>query len=217
MRHVRIRQNLMVAIALAAILVPALAGAQTAVITSKLAPPVGAYDLGLIFNTSDILFDLDSYQAGFGVKRATPNLGLRGAFDFVWNGAAQSFAVKAGIALEKHLVTGAISPYWGGFVNAGYSHQTGVISAVPVSLGAMAGVEVFLFDFLSIFAEYCLAADLSLIIDHTSSTTTFDYVIDTRMGNDSRIGIVFYLQRMEAKKPATTTQPQQPAQSQQKK
>ena len=61
-------------------------------------------------------------------------------------------------------------------------------------------MEVFLFDFLSVFAEYSLAADFTLTTNLQTAQTTFDYLVDTRMGNDSKLGIVLYFMRAGVKK-----------------
>ncbi len=63
------------------------------------------------------------------------------------------------------------------------------------SVGAVAGVEFFPLKFLSLFVEYTLAADFTLTTDLSSSTTTFDYLVDMRMGNESTIGIIVYFMR----------------------
>ena len=78
--------------------------------------------------------------------------------------------------------------------------QENVVSTTRFSLGAIAGVEYFPFEFLSVFAEYAVAADFTITKDLQSSQTTFDYLIDTRMGNDSKLGIVIYLMRAMKKK-----------------
>ncbi len=160
----------------------------------------GKFDFGLIFNTSDILLGLESYQGGVGMKFVWGNIALRGTFDLLYNGSGDSFAINGGVTLEYHLIRGPISPYVGGLVSGGYTTVKDVSTSIPVSMGAIAGVEVFLFDFLSFFAEYCLAADLTWGTDLATDKDTFDYLIDTRMGNNSKLGIVIYLQKSGPKK-----------------
>ena len=104
--------------------------------------------------------------------------------------------INAGATGEYHLVPGTVSPYVGGYAVLGYMRQNDSIAAVPFSLGVVAGVEVFIFDFLSIFAEYTLAFDFIVTNDLQTSQTTFDYLVDTRIGNSSKIGIVVYLMRI---------------------
>jgi hypothetical protein len=187
-------------IALSLLMIPVLAEAQGAAAERKLAPAQGSFDFGLIFNTDNILLGMESYQAGIGAKASSGNLAFRGAFDFILNGAAQSFSLTTGIALEYHLNSEFISPYIGAFADAGYMKQGDLIAAFPFSLGLLAGVEVFVFDFLSVFVEYGFAADCVLTTDLATTQSTFDYTIDTGMGNDKKIGIVVYLQRGGSKK-----------------
>jgi hypothetical protein len=160
----------------------------------------GKFDCGIIFNTSDILLSLESYQGGIGMKFGWGNIALRGTFDVLYNGSADAFNINGGIGLEYHLFKGPVSPYVGAIVSAGYMWQKDVSTEIPVTIGAIAGAEVFIFDFLSFFAEYCLAADLTWKTDEATGDDTFDYLIDTRMGNNSKLGIVIYLQRAGSKK-----------------
>jgi hypothetical protein len=197
MYHWMNRKVLVAVGALCLFLVPALLQAQAPAADRVLKPAAGRYDLGLVFNTGNILLGPESYLGGFGGKAGFGDLAVRGTFDFVLNGASQSFAVNLGAALEKHFLEGPISPYFGGAVEAGYMRQAATTGVFPLSIGALVGVEVFVFDFLSVFVEYTLAADLTLTTDLATSTTTFDYLIDARMGNDAKLGIVVYLQRAE--------------------
>jgi len=167
---------------------------------NKSSPTKTPRDVGLIFNTANILLELEGYQAGFGVKFGRDKLYLRPLLDLVVNGSSDSFALSAGATFEYHLFTGQVSPYIGGCVQAGYMRQGDLTSAIPFSIGAIAGAEVFIFDFLSIFAEYSLAADFTVTTDLQTSQSTFDYLIDTRMGNGSKIGIVIYFLRASTKK-----------------
>ena len=163
-------------------------------------PAAGEPSIGIVFSASNILLDVESYEGGLGAKFAKGDLSLRGTFDFLLSGASDTFSVNAGATGEYHLSPGRISPYVGAFAQLGYMRQGGLMSAVPVSLGAVAGVEVFIFDFLSIFAEYCLACDLTLTTDLQTSQTTFDYVVDTRMGNSSKLGITVYVTSIRPRK-----------------
>ena len=176
------------------------ADAQASDRTPKLSPIPGPTDVGIIFSTSNILLDLESYQGGLGAKIGWGNLGLRGAFDIVFNSGSSSFSVNAGATGEYHLAPRPISPYVGGYAQIGYSRQGSLLSTVPFSVGAVAGVEVTIFDFLSVFAEYCFALDFTVTTDLQTSQTTFDYLIDTRMGNSAKLGIVVYVMRAGARK-----------------
>jgi hypothetical protein len=160
----------------------------------------GSYDVGLIFNTSSILLDLESYQAGIGLKVGRDKLSFRGLFDLVLNGASDSFSLNGGAALQYYTLPGPVSPYVGGSAGGGYMRQGNAMSMVVLSIGALAGVEVFLFDFLSVFAEYAITADFTISTDLASSLTTFDYLVNTGMGNNSKLGIVIYFMRAMKKK-----------------
>ncbi len=107
--------------------------------------------------------------------------------------------VGLGVTAEYHLIPGPISPYIGASLGAGYLTQTNVTSVVSFSVGALAGVEVFIADFLSVFAEYTIAANLSSTTDLATSQNTFDYLINTGMGNNAKLGIVIYFMRSDAK------------------
>jgi len=178
---------------------PPFAGADGTSLIPNLSPTKGSTDLGIIFNTNDLVFGLQSYQAGLGAKIGWGSLSLRGLMDFTINGSSQSYAIDGGATLEYHLIPGPISPYIGAFVGGGYMTQTNVTSAVSFSVGALAGVEVFIFDFLSVFAEYAIEADFTNTTDLQTSQSTFDYLINTRMGNTAQLGVVIYFQRSGAK------------------
>jgi hypothetical protein len=191
-----------VAVALA-ILAATAAGAETSKAPGpapRQSPAPAEPSLGIVFSATNILLDVESYEGGIGAKFAKGDLCLRGAFDFLLSGASNTFSVNVGATGEYHLSPGRISPYVGAFAELGYMRQGGLMSAVPFSLGAVAGVEVFVFDFLSVFAEYCLACDLTLTTDLQTSQTTFDYVVDTRMGNSSKLGITVYLTGLSLRK-----------------
>jgi hypothetical protein len=70
---------------------------------------------------------------------------------------------------------------------------------VNFSLGAIAGVEIYVLDFLSVFAEYTLVAVLSNATDLQTSQNTFNYLINTGVGNSAEIGIVIYFVRSQGK------------------
>lgn len=180
-------------------IVPPSVGAEGGSLIPSLSPAKGPCDLGVIFNTSDLLLDLESYQAGLGAKIGWGDLCLRGLFDFTVNGSSQSFALNVGAAFEYHLIPGPISPYVGASAGGGYMTQSNITSAATFSLGALAGVEVFIMDFLSVFAEYALEADFTNTTDLQSSQKTFDYLINTKMGNNAKLGIVIYFMRSGVK------------------
>ena len=187
-------------IAMASIVFIFMAGIGARADTQPLSTAQGSNDLGLVFSAANLLLGLEGYQAGLGGKIGWGKLSLRVAFDFVLNGSSNSYSINAGATGEYHLAPGPVSPYIGAFAQFGYMYQGNLSSAVPFSLGAVAGVEVFIFDFLSVFAEYTLAFDFTVTNDFQTSQTTFDYLVDTRMGNGSKLGIVLYFMRIGEKK-----------------
>jgi len=152
----------------------------------------GNRTIGIIFNAGDALGGIESYQMGVGIKYGGSNdLRYRGLTDIAYSGSTDSFQAIFGLALEKHFLPEPISPYYGAFANVGWE-KSGDISNIPLSIGAMIGAEVFAFDFLSFFAEYCVAADMRFGLGESKS---FDYLIGTRMGNDAKIGVVVYFEK----------------------
>ena len=171
-----------------------------AVIATKPAAAIGTSDIGIIFNTSNILFGLDSYQAGIGAKWGWGSLALRTGLDLGLNGTTQTYYATVGLALENHFMTGAISPYYGAFAEVGYNTQPEVITMIPFAVGGIVGVEIYILDFLSVFAEYAISADFAYTMNLGTALNTFDYSVDAKMGNDSMIGVIVYFQREKEKK-----------------
>ena len=134
-----------------------------------------------------------------GVKIGWGSVCLRGLFDITVNGSAKAVGVDAGVTVEYYLLPGPVSPYIGASVGGGYMTQSNVSTVETFSAGALAGVEIYIFDFLSVFAEYSIQADLTNTTDIPSSTSTFDYLINTGMGNNAKLGVVIYFMRSGTK------------------
>jgi hypothetical protein len=171
---------------------------------ASLSPSTGKYDVGIIFNTSDILLSLDTYQAGIGVKIGMGKTAYRGMVNAAYSastaeGSTSSFSVVAGLAIEYHFLPSPISPYIGAAVSAGYMKIADTATSLPLSAGAILGVEVFPFDFLSLFAEYAVAFDVNIVTDTATATTTTSFLLNTGMGNNAKIGLVLYFTRMKHK------------------
>jgi hypothetical protein len=177
------------------ILASGAAWAQSAAPPSKPSPASPPTDIGLIFTSSTILLELDDYEGGLGVKVGTGATAWRGSFDLLASSASSSASLTAGVAYEHHLSRGLMSPYLGAYARAGFSAQSGVLWTLPLSVGPLLGVEVSPIDAVSFFAEYCLALDLTITADANTGQTTFSYLIDTRVGNQAKLGIVVYLKR----------------------
>jgi hypothetical protein len=175
---------------------------------SGIGPKPGSVDLGIIFNTSDILLDIQGFQGGVGVKASLKDWMLRGMVDLLLSTEFDPFSLSLGAVLEKHLWPGPVSVYWGPAVETGFTSlllfktdednwsRTGT---VPLSLGCVFGIEFFIFDALSVFVEYQAAFELGInwtrvsTAGSVSSTTELTYNLDVGMGNNAMFGIVFYL------------------------
>ena len=169
-----------------------------------------SYDMALIFNTTDILLDVGSYQGGIGFKIGRDKLYFRMLFDFFLSNASNAFSISLGNSLEYHFLPGRVSPYFGGYLNLGFTYLKSEISpdtwtkltSIPFSLGGIFGVEVFIFDFLSIFAEYSLGFNFDILLTEQSflgaktKTSELNYIFNTGIGNESKIGITIYFIRI---------------------
>lgn len=163
--------------------------------------------VGFVFNTDSILFDVESYQAGLGAKIRVGPGAWRPFADVFFSTVSSTFSLGLGAAYERHLKPGRVSPYVGGLLNVDFLHKMTATDAdnwtrnidLAFTGGALAGVEFFILQNLSIFAEYNLAANLQLGIDTTSAagtvTTTTDlaFTLDSKIGNAGKLGVVVYL------------------------
>ena len=168
------------------------------------------YIPGLLFNTSNILLDLSGYQSGVGVKLKAEDYSLRGLVRLSYESADDVFESELGIAFERPYFEGRVSPYWGMELKGGYSLDKDEVtsddwesdSVITSSLSVVFGAELYVFDFLSLFAEYSLGGSLSRTT-HTSvasgdktETTNLNYYLGTGLGNSASIGVVIYLERL---------------------
>ena len=175
-------------------------------------PATGPRDLGIIFNTNDILLDIESYQGGLGAKIGLDKWTLRLMVDFRFNKGINPFYLSLGGVLEKQILPGPVSVYWGPSLDTGFSILTDkidddnwnqYITLELASLGGLFGIELFVFESLSIFVEYNLALTLGVNIDRVSvagsvsSLKEFTYTFNLGLGNNAMFGIVFYLTRRE--------------------
>ena len=176
-------------------------------------PPVaGERDIGILFSTNDILFDLEGYQQGVGVKISIDKWMFRGMVDILLNTGINPFSISLGGVLERHFLPGPLSVYLGPSLETGLTistdkadadNWTQAIALPLLTVGGVFGIEVFIFDFLSVFLEYQAALALGMNIDRistagsVSSTREFTYKFDVGLGNSGMFGIVFYLMRRE--------------------
>jgi hypothetical protein len=162
--------------------------------------------IGIIFNVPSILLDIEGYQTGIGVKIATGKIAFRALADLSYSNASESFKGKAGVAFEYHLSSARVSPYVGGLMTGGFLSWKSTTdednwtqyTAVPFTFGAIFGIELRLLPYVSLFAEY----EAALEVSRTNTKVSADGVVtpdpqtpltfDTGIGNDSKIGIVVY-------------------------
>ena len=136
------------------------------------------------------------------------NTALRFLGDLFYSNSANTASGTIGVTYEKHFRPGRVSPYWGGFINAGFISQKSEIdpdnwtkdTTFPLSTGGVLGVEFFIMDFLSIFAEYSLSFEGNISSTATSTAGSItktdpvlNYSIDSGIGNNSSIGVVIYM------------------------
>ena len=186
--------------------------AQQKSIWKGISPTAGARDIGILFSTNDILFDIEGYQQGLGAKISIDKWMFRGMVDVLLNTGINPFSISLGGVWERHFLPGPLSVYWGPSLETGVTISTNKFDAdnwtqniaLPLlTIGGVFGIELFLFEFLSIFLEYQAALALGLNINRistagsVSSTTDFTYKFDVGLGNSGMFGIVFYLMRRE--------------------
>lgn len=162
---------------------------------------------GFIFNTDNILLDIEGYLGGVGFKYRGESWDYRTMVDFSLSSSKKKFNIGTDLALEKHFRSGKISPYWGPFFHAAYetekfesdANNWSKLIQYPLSAGALLGVEVFIMDFLSFFVEYNLSLEIVGVTNQqdvagvVTESTTWNYNLFTGIGNNSKLGIVIYL------------------------
>jgi hypothetical protein len=162
---------------------------------------------GIIFNVDNIGLNLESYQLGIGYKRYfNNNFAIRGLLDFGYSNNSKSWLFTLGATAEYHFLIGRISPYSGGFLNLGViqakteidNNNWTKVTSIPLSFGPLFGIEIFIFDFFAIFAEYSLNCEYTIITTKEkrasveSKKTDSQFDINTGIGNNSKIGIILY-------------------------
>lgn len=176
-------------------------GAQASKPPAKPAPaPSGRTgDFGLIFNFQNLLVDLlpydDGYQNGAGLKYwLSETLALRGLLGLNFNSytppggtASTTTLFSLGAAAEFHArKTGKVSPYAGGFFGTRMEFLPATDPAADFYLGAMAGAEYRVLDFLSFFGEY----QLRMTFDAAGTTISLADIANPRAG--AVFGIILY-------------------------
>jgi len=174
-------------------------------------PPGHPASLGLIFNTANILLEPESFRGGLGLEMGFERYTVRGWVDLFAYTEFNPFSVTLGAAVKKSFLPGRVAPYLGAFLESGFSQiRSGIdadnwtrVDTLPLTVGGLLGVEVFLLDFVSLFVEYDLAFQLYYtnttvsIAGSQTATGSWEYTLDLGMGNNSRIGFVIYLKAPE--------------------
>jgi len=163
--------------------------------------------IGFIFSTDNLLMNINDYNGGIGIKMMFPKLSARFLVDFGYSKSTGIFSTDLGFTLEKRMREGRIVPYLGGGFKAGINREKVELDidnwtkqiSIPLEASANLGVEVFLLEFLSFFAEYSLAFQLIAVNTKESingtvtSDTTWTWDLSTGLGNSGRLGIIIYL------------------------
>ena len=172
------------------------------------AKPAPERTLGILFSTSNILMDIGTYGTGVGLGWYRPENAIRAFGSGVASNSSSTLTTEAGVARVGYLDQARVSPYWIVSGSAGFLTQkseTGPdnwtrTTTLNATAGMGLGAEVFILDFLSVFADYQLLADVSRAQTResvggavTQGEATWTYVIQTALGNTSRLGLAIYL------------------------
>ncbi len=169
---------------------------------------------GLIFNVNDILMDIESYQGGVGIKHFYKDkTAYRGSLDFSYSDSSSTWVFNLGNSIERHLIEGRVSPYIGVLLDVGFiRYKTEIdadnwtkVTAIPWSTGPIFGIEVTIFNYLSLFAEYSMTISYTRNITQQSvagvvtKDSDGDFSAEIGIGNESKIGIVLYFYTIKRK------------------
>ena len=147
--------------------------------------------LGVVFNTTSILLELDPYQeAGIGIKARWERFALRGLLGFGMESGNERREFAIGGTLEYHLSPGLVSPYAGGGLLFEYFNQDMQPREITFGLQGVFGVELMPHEVLSFFAEYALAYRTTYVDSDAGSTRNYRFA--SGLGNQGSIGIVVY-------------------------
>jgi len=168
-------------------------------------PPL--YSGAFLINAGSLLFDLESYGGGIGFKIGRQEAYLRFLTDLYIRTLTRGFSITLGTTYERHFVSGALSPYWGVTASLGVATQKDAfdsanwlsVTAIPIGVTGLLGMELFVTEHVSLFFEYALMAELAIMhtaqsVAGTVSRDTYtDFRVDTGLGNQSKLGVAFYL------------------------
>ena len=163
---------------------------------------------GFIVNAPNLLLDLTAYQSGFGGMIRYPGFAVRALANVSFDTSTNILDGLIGATYVKPMILGRVSPYWGLSAKAGLTRERVGADAdnwnetlsITGVVGGLLGAEVFLFDFLSVFAEYELVGTVIHTIIRASiagtigaPTTSTNYGFGSGLGNEASLGIVIYV------------------------
>ena len=116
------------------------------------------------------------------------------------------FSTSLGSAIEYHFVDDIISPYIGGEITGGYIYQKDEsdpdnwekTTTFPLNINSIVGVELYVKEYISFFAEYSIGFEYNSTETVTSTNGTeqtsdeSNYIINTGLGNSGKIGVTIY-------------------------
>ena len=165
--------------------------------------------LGILFSTSSIIMDIGTYGTGAGLAWYQPENAIRAFGSGFASNASSTVTLEAGLARVSYFGHARVSPYSIVSGSAGLLTQKAEIdeenwtrtTTLNATAGLGLGAEFFILDFLSVFADYQLLADVSRVRTSesvagtvTDGEPTWNYVIQTALGNSSRLGVAIYLE-----------------------
>ena len=165
------------------------------------------YDVALLVNVGSLLFDLEGYGGGIGLKVGRDEASLRFLVNLHIHSLTPVFQMTLGTIYERRFVSGAVSPYWGVGGTVGIATLRDVNdsgdgasdTSLPFGVAGLLGVELSLTENIRVFIEYALAVELAVVrkVETFGGITTRDtyleFRVDTGLGNQSMIGLAIYL------------------------
>ncbi len=164
----------------------------------------GEFVFGMVFSTGNILFDLDAYRGGIGGRFVFPDFSLIASIGGGYESGNNVFAITGSFSAVVPIIKGRVIPYWGGVFSIDFSHSGNVLGSsvytnmLTSKIGGVLGVEFFLHEYVSIFAEYELVAGVSRSVvrqninNNLVGDPAVNFMIGSDLGNNSSIGVTVY-------------------------
>jgi hypothetical protein len=163
---------------------------------------------GMLFSVNGIT--LEDCQGGVGVAVIMNPMKLRTSADIRYKDSninPDELDIGLTGVFEYHLRKGKVSPYIGAFAGYRYEQDKNTVNADNwtkavdhiIGAGPLVGVEFFILDNVSLFAEYEFAILMTKPSTSvcTSGTVTrtpedMEFLFDARLGNGAKLGITVY-------------------------